>query len=224
MGGRVGAGRPRPAARGVQDGWRPPGGRHLIPCRAWIEGYERAWELLGARAEVRRFSSGPRPAESCPRLVPWLKRRPEQALGLADRWDQLLVVRWIDEHQTPGMYLRQVDVPGVDTKFIEHHRGVLGDLLDLQLASDRIDADATDFAGSFRFRRKPGYVRVRAPGSGGFTEFFVRAGELAAPPPGITRAYWSKTRSPTWPSRCPAARSSSSAGDTPSTCWSRSAG
>ena len=80
-------------------------------------------------------------------------------------------------------------MPGVDTKFIEHHRGVLGELLDLQLAPDRIDADATDFAGRYRFRRKPGYVRFRAPGFCGFSELSVRAGEFAAPPPGTRRAY-----------------------------------
>jgi len=28
------------------------------------------------------------------------------------------------------MYLRQLDVPGVDTKFIERHRAVLGELLE----------------------------------------------------------------------------------------------
>jgi hypothetical protein len=166
-------------------------GANMIPCRAWIDGYDSAWELLGARAEVRSFSSlAHATAETCPRLVPWLTRRPVQLLRLANRWDKLLAtVRWIDEQQSPGMYLRQVDVPGVDTKFIEHHRGVLGELLDLQLAPHRIDADATDFAGRYRFRRKPGYVRFRARGFCGFSELSVRAGEFAAPPPGTRWAY-----------------------------------
>ncbi len=129
---------------------------------AWLRDNSPAWRLLRAdHAEVRSFSSlAHATAETCPRLVPWLTRRPVQLLRLADRWDKLLAtVRWIDEQQSPGMYLRQVDVPGVDTKFVEHHRGVLGELLDLQFAPDRIDADATDFAGRYRFRRKPGYVR-----------------------------------------------------------------
>jgi hypothetical protein len=166
-------------------------GVNMIPCRAWIDDYDHAWGLLGVRAEVRRFSSlADATAESCPRLVPWLTRRPVQLLRLADRWDKLLAtVRWIDERQSPGMYLRQVDVPGVDTKFIERHRGVLTELLDLQLPPDRIDADATDFAGRYRFRRKPGYVRFRSPGSRGFSELSVRADEFAAPPPGASRAY-----------------------------------
>lgn len=180
-------------------------GANLIPGRAWIDGYDQAWQLLGVHAEVRRFRSlRDATAEGCPRLVPWLARRPMQLLKLADRWEKLLAtVRWIDERQSPGMYLRQVDVPGVDTKFIEQHRGVLAELLDVQLAPGRIDADATDFAGRYQFRRKPAYVRFRSPVPCGgfargavppwsapaFTELTVRADELAAPPPEAKRAY-----------------------------------
>ena len=89
------------------------------------------------------------------------------------------------------MYLRQVDVPGVDTKFIERHKGVLTDLLDQQLDAARIDQEARDFEARFRFRRKPAYVRFRCESlsESGFTELSVRADELTAPPPGTTRAY-----------------------------------
>jgi hypothetical protein len=184
------------AARGpLRVEYKKVGGRHmganLIPCRAWIDGYDQAWELLGVRAEVRRFLTlADATAGSCPRLVPWLARRPMQLLKLAGRWDQLLAtVLWIDERQSPGMYLRQVDVPGVDTKFIEQHRGVLTELLELQLTPDRIDPGAGDFAGRYRFRRKPGYVRFRSGGLSGLTELSVRTDEFAAPPPDTKRAY-----------------------------------
>jgi hypothetical protein len=175
--------------------YKKVGGRHVgansIPCRAWIDGYDQAWDLLSVRAEVSRFSTlAQATAACCPRLVPWLARRPMQLLTLADRWDKLLATaRWIDERQSPGMYLRQVDVPGVDTKFIEQHRGVLAELLDLQLAPDRIDAAAADFAARYRFRRKPGYVRFRSHGLSGFTELSVRADEFGTPPPDVKRAY-----------------------------------
>jgi hypothetical protein len=87
--------------------------------------------------------------------------------------------------------MRQVDVPGVDTKFIERHRGVITDLLDQQLDAARMDTDTRDFEGRFRFRRKPAYVRFRSErlSESGFTELSVRADELSAPPPGTTRAY-----------------------------------
>ncbi|HEX4658607.1 MAG TPA: DUF3322 domain-containing protein [Streptosporangiaceae bacterium] len=65
-------------------------------------------------------------------------------LRLADAWDRLLTtVRWIEQRQVPGMYLRQVDAPGVDTKFIERHRGVLTELLDAHLDPARVDASAS---------------------------------------------------------------------------------
>src|ERR1700733_2750771 len=167
-------------------------GTNQIPSRAWLDGYDQAWELLGARREVRKLTelAGQAKAE-CPRVVSWLERRPVRALELAAAWPRLLAtVRWIDACELPGMYVRQVDVPGVDTKFIEKHKRVLTDLLDLQLDQARINRAAQDFEGRYSFARKPAYVRLRtAVPDARFSEMAVRADELTAPPPGITRAY-----------------------------------
>ena len=187
----------RRAGRGpLRVEYKKVGGRHfgtnMIPCRAWLDCYDQAWELLGARGEVRRFTDlAERTKAECPRLVSWLEHRPVKALELADDWAKLLAtVRWIDEHHVPGMYLRQVDVPGVDTKFIGRHKGVLAELLDLQLDPDRVDLQAPDFEGRYGFRPKPTYVRFRSPaGQGGHTELTVRADEFVTAPPGVGRVY-----------------------------------
>jgi len=186
----------RAASGPLRVEYKNVGGRHIgtnsIPCRAWVDGYDEAWALLGRRGEVRRLAELALCAkEECPRLLPWLDRRPVKALDLARDWPHLLAtVRWIDEHQVPGMYLRQVDVPGVDTKFIGRHKGVLAELLDLQLDPDRVDLQAPDFEGRYGFRPKPTYVRFRSPaGQGGCTELTVRADEFATPPPGVGRVY-----------------------------------
>ena len=183
------------AARGpLRVEYKQVGGRHFgtnsIPCRAWLHGYDEAWALLKVRPDVRRLAELIETARGT-RLVPWLTGHPMRALRLADQWDRLqATVRWIEERQAPGMYLRQVDVPGVDTKFIERHKGVLTELLDAQLDPSRVKADAPDFAGRYGFLRRPGYVRFRpAGGFRGFSEMSVRTSEITAAPDGITRAY-----------------------------------
>ena len=174
--------------------YKQVGGRHFgansVPCRAWLDSYDEAWALLGVRSDVRRLA-GLLEVTLGTRLVPWLAQHPMRALRLADTWDKLLAtVRWIEQRQVPGMYLRQVDVPGVDTKFIERHKGVLSELLDIQLDPSRVDPLASDFSGRYGFLRKPGYVRFRMDGGfHGFSEMSVRVAELTEPPDGVTRAY-----------------------------------
>jgi hypothetical protein len=180
-------------------------GSNTIPCRAWIDGYQQLWQYLGVGQQVLRFTGAlERASAAAPRLVDWMLAHPMKVLALEAAWDKIVgTVQWIDSGARPGSYLRQINVPGVDTKFIERHRGVLTDLLDLQLAQDRIDRTRprSDFAGRYRFRKKPGYVRFRllgrgleggSPGIGGwqeFSEITVRADELATAPPGILTVY-----------------------------------
>ncbi len=179
-------------------------GSNTIPCRVWIDSYEELWALLGVGQDVRRFAElAEATNEDCPRLIPWMNSHPMRVLALQACWPEIVgTVRWIDERQQPGMYLRQVDVPGVDTKFIEQHRGVVADLLELQLDPGRVDPGAprVDFTGRYRFRKKPQYVRFRLPAAGislgwgpsselKFTELSLRSNEISSAPPGITTAY-----------------------------------
>jgi hypothetical protein len=174
--------------------YKQVGGRHFgvnkIPGRAWLDSYDQTWALLKVGSDVRRLTQLIEAAHGT-RLVPWLASHPMKALRHADAWDELLAtVRWIEERQAPGMYVRQIDVPGVDTKFIEKHRGVLTELLDAQLDPSRVCAAAPDFAGRYGFLRRPSYVRFRVAGAfRGFSELSVRTSEFLAAPDGVTHAY-----------------------------------
>ena len=192
----------RPDARLLRLEYKKVGGRAIganrIPCRAWIDGFGQLWDLLGVSRDVRRFAElADATRAACPRLGPWMTAHPMRVLGLRDCWPQLVgTVRWIADCRQRDMYLRQVDVPGSDTKFIEQHRGILADLLDLQLDGQLDPAiRRTDFAGRYGFRRKPEYVRFRLPGSdvspgfGQFTELTVRTAEFTAAPPEVTAVY-----------------------------------
>jgi len=185
------------AARGpLRVEYKKVGGRSFgtndIPAAAWLDTYDHAWEATGSRAQARVLAAmRERTRVAQPALLPWLARRPLKALDLEPGWDRLLaVIGWILARNAAGLYLRQVDVPGVDTKFIGRHRGVLTELLDLVLPPERVNMSGDGFEERYGFLSKPGYVRFRCSAPvAGFTELSVRADELAAPPPGTRRAF-----------------------------------
>ena len=70
--------------------------------------------------------------DAFPALAEWIGRRPHTLLANAADWNRILaVVAWFRDHPRSGLYLRQVDIAGVDTKFIEGRRGLLAELLDV---------------------------------------------------------------------------------------------
>ena len=138
-------------------------GVNSLPDEAWVDTLADALRLIGKQRDARRFAAMIEATRTrLPALLPWLSAQPLRALALASQWAPLLdVVAWAVAHPRPGVHLRQVDLPGVHTKFIEAHRAVLSALLDLALPADAIDAGATQFAQRYGFCGKPIRVRFR---------------------------------------------------------------
>jgi len=141
-------------------------GANAIPQAIWIDTARDALALIGKQRAATRFAGLVEMTQKLEsRLLSWLAKRPLQALELADEWCRLLeITAWIEKHPASGMYLRQVDIPGVHTKFIEAHRGVLSELLDIVLPPEAINLTATGvnrFAKRYGFRDKPVLVRFR---------------------------------------------------------------
>ncbi|MGW3959067.1 DUF3322 domain-containing protein [Amycolatopsis sp. NPDC005003] len=162
-------------------------GTNDIPVRVWVDSYEELWAFLGVRPDVRTFTTLLEETRSrAPIIAGWMSAKPMEVLKHRDEWLRLVdTALWIEAHAHPDMYLRQVDVPGVDTKFIERHRTILAALLDCVLPEHRVDRTCppSDFAGRYVFRKKPAYVRFRHLAAGhGFSELAVRVAELAAAP------------------------------------------
>ena len=168
-------------------------GTQRLPSSVWLDDVPSALALIGKSREAQRFAALWQQTELAqPVLQSWLLRRPLQALELGDRWPRLLsVVAWLQAHPRPGVYLRQVDVPGVDSKFIEAHRGLLSELLELALPPQAIDASATgiaQFARRYGFLDKPVRIRFRLldarvpmlPGCHGLSDITLDAASFAA--------------------------------------------
>ena len=134
-------------------------GRNRVPARVVVAERCDALRLIGRVADAERFRSlAAVTAERLPELSDWLARKPLDALEYAADWDRILdVLLWFRAHPRCGLYLRQLDIAGVDTKFIEARKPLLAELLG---------------RGS-NARRLPGRsAMVRAP---------LRSGDEAAP-------------------------------------------
>lgn len=141
-------------------------GNNSLPSEAWIDSAEAAIALLGKRNDAANFRQMlATTASTQPTLLPWLQKRPLRALEHHANWQRLLaVVGWLQAHPRPGIYIRQVDLSDIDSKFIESQRALLGELLDLALPAEAIDPGATGLSGFNRrygFRDKPERIRCR---------------------------------------------------------------
>lgn len=141
-------------------------GSQRVPQSIWVDTLDSALALIGKRGQAVSFNELLALTRSRqPGVLEWLERKPLRALDLAEDWHRLLaVVDWMQRHPRPGVYLRQVDIPGVHSKFIEAHRGVLAEWLDRVLPPEAIAADRSgvvQFEARYGFCEKPVRIRFR---------------------------------------------------------------
>ena len=141
-------------------------GKNRIPATVHIPSEADALALVGKRRDAELVVSlADVTRTQVPELEPWVRAHPLKLLEHGPEWARVLrVVAWFRAHPRPGVYLRQIDVPGVDTKFVERRRGLFIELLDAVLPEDAVERGAT---GSSSFERrygllsKPALVRFR---------------------------------------------------------------
>lgn len=141
-------------------------GSNSTPSEVWVDSFDDAIAFIAKRKDVARFVAlVEETKQSQPELLVWLIKRPMRVLALANEWSRVLeIVAWMQANPRPNVYLRQVDIPGVHSKFIEAHRSVLTELFDIVLSPDRVDATASGVSGfvaRYGFRDKPLRIRFR---------------------------------------------------------------
>ena len=132
-------------------------GLNRVPQSLLVPSELDALALIGKRRQSDAFDRLVETTKAAhPELLSWLAKRPLDLLDHADDWVRLLsVVSWFRNHPRPGIYARQIDVEGVHTKFIETHRRLLAELLDLVLPAEHIDQQAI---GAQAFERRLGLL------------------------------------------------------------------
>ena len=124
-------------------------GSNALPVSCLIASEDDALRLLGASAATKRFDAvSGRILERFPALRGWLAAHPHAALEHAEEWERILaVLEWFAAHPRSGRYLRELDIPGVDSKLIEGRLTLFRALLDEVLPEHTIDRSATGKRG-----------------------------------------------------------------------------
>jgi hypothetical protein len=142
-------------------------GRNEVPSEVWVDDLDAATRLLDEGRAVAAFRvvvGATR--ERVPALTEWLAAHPLDAASVAADWSRLLdVVLWVQANPRPNIYVRQVNIIGVHTKFIEIHRKLLASMLDVVLHEDAFDSvhsPSTAFDRRYGFRVAPSTVRLRS--------------------------------------------------------------
>ena len=150
----------------MRDFKHPILGAQTVAHHVWVESAEEAVALIekGEQAELFQGIVALTQRQQ-PVLLPWLCKHPLRALRVAEHWQGILnTVAWLLAHPRPGVYLRQVDVAGTDTRFLEDHRQVLSETFDVALPPHRIAAAPAGLAGfakRYGLRDKPRRIRIR---------------------------------------------------------------
>jgi hypothetical protein len=163
-------------------------GRNRLPAALILPTLDDALAAIGRSADADRF--GELAAATLARfagLAGWIARKPLVLLEQHADWPRILdVLTWFVAHPRSGLYARQIDVRGVDTKFIEARKVLLGELLDFVSPAHAVEQSAIgahQFELRYGLAAKPVLVRFRvldtALAIAGLTDLTVPASEFA---------------------------------------------
>lgn len=141
-------------------------GENSLPAEVWVDDLQSAITLLHKQAEIDQFRKlCAHTQQLAPQLMEWITQNPLKLLALASDWPRLIdFVRWRQQHPAQHIYLREISLPGIDSKFIEHYRPVLAALLDASLEVEHIQSEIKglrQFEQRYGFRSKPQRIRFR---------------------------------------------------------------
>lgn len=140
-------------------------GRQRVPEALWLPDADALAMLLGETVRWQRARM---------RFAAWMQRWPALAVSLRRQFDLLAdiddiefgrlsdMLAWLQAHPSSNLFVRQLPVAGLDSKWLETRTGLLGDWL-------RILADLprdTDFWHASGLRREPDRLRLRVLDAG----------------------------------------------------------
>lgn len=136
-------------------------GKQGLPNKIMFESaddYERFIQKIKEVASFRRdvaLING-----KYPELQHWIEKYPHKVIDNSEDWSDILkVLDYFSANPQPQMYIRELPIE-VHTKFIEHHKAIVRELLDIVI-EDYVDTDETEFEKRYHLRYDEPLIRIR---------------------------------------------------------------
>lgn len=143
---------------------------------------------LGKSHEVNAFREDTAAIRAaCPALESWLVLNVRRVVAQHGLWPRLLrVVCWFQNNPRCGLYLRQLPIPGIDTKFFETHSAMLDELITAANPAHVSTAEER-FSERHGLRREEPLLRLRFLDPALQSERGFPVDDLAVPAPNFRR-------------------------------------
>lgn len=138
-------------------------GEQHLPSRIYFETEQDFLRFIGKLREATQFKQlAQQTFERHPAIAEVLHDKPRWLLDNLEVWSKLLsVADWFIAHPRPDIFIRQIDLPGIDSKFIEQHKTQLTILLDALLPPSTIEHEAKSFERRYGLRFDQHLIRFR---------------------------------------------------------------
>lgn len=136
-------------------------GEQDIPVSIYFETEQDFLRFLYKEKEVAQFRENVALITSAfPQLILWIQKNAKKVVQYETEWTDILkVCSYFKENPHPNCYIRELPI-AVHTKFVEQHKGILQELLNILLA-ETLESEATHFEERFHLKDKEPLVRFR---------------------------------------------------------------
>jgi hypothetical protein len=164
-------------------------GQNKLPVAVVFDSKENLLRYINKGSDFKLFTQCVQEVLAAfPELKEWIFKHPFALVEhCADVKRLLSIATWMKTTPKPNIYLRQLSLPDIDTKFIETHKKLLTEWFDIILDPSVVDLTATGAKGferRFGFREKPVLVRFRILDNrkyiNGLSELTLRADEFCS--------------------------------------------
>jgi hypothetical protein len=162
-------------------------GRQSVPVRITFDTLDDFLFFIRKKMEAGQiFQKAVEISQAIPKLSQWAASHPRKIFKYLDEWTGIIeVLRYFQDNPKPGKYVRELPID-VHTKFVEHHKGILRELLEI-LIPGAIDWRRKTFEHRFHLKIPEPLIRMRRLDAAIDGHIFTLADDLALPASAFNR-------------------------------------